>query len=276
MICPPPNGKIQCASGFAASLRSTFARFLPFISVSVTASHTFVALGSVLLMGSLPPPKIPPMNGSSSRMLLPAFLSASPAPFFSVLKSQFPSNTPSARFGSSYPVKSPTVSLNIPIGSSAGLRPMKYSYTSLYKKAPSTYLMIAAAITFSPLSFISRGTSLNSHESWLFTSSWNCENSLITGFLAPKIVGMAPFDLSAITPAANSSASESAISSDIPRFTFCKYLARTMESAVNVSMYSIGLLSVSLVRCPHVFISGSLPLRFVRNVLLPAKPSSVL
>ena len=110
----------------------------------------------------------------------------------------------------------------------------------------------------------------------LLTSSWNCVNIFISGLRASKSVGIAPFDRSAITFAAKSSASRIAVSSLIPRSRFSMYRARTMVPAENVSIHSIGVESTALVFCCQLCTSGSLPRRFVRKSLASTSPSLVL
>ena len=110
----------------------------------------------------------------------------------------------------------------------------------------------------------------------LLTSSWNCVNIFISGFRASKSVGIAPFERSAITFAAKSSASRIAVSSLMPRSMFSMYRARTMVPAENWSIHSIGVDRNALALCCQVRTSGSLPARFVRKSLASTSPSFVL
>ena len=62
--------------------------------------------------------------------------------------------------------------------------------------------------------------SLNTQLNVLFTSSWNCVNSFTSGFRAEYSVGVEPLLRSAITPAANWSASCIALVSLMPLCRF--------------------------------------------------------
>ena len=144
----------------------------------------------------------------------------------------------------------------------------------MYAHAEKNILNSAHASACKPRLRISRGRSLKMLENWLFTSNWNCVNSFTNGFLDWNIVGVAPLLLSAMMFAAKRSASRSASSSSIPRRRFWLYRARTIVSAVNMSIHSMGIDSFALQFPCHVRTSGSLPRRFVRNALRSQKPSS--
>ena len=108
-----------------------------------------------------------------------------------------------------------------------------------------------------------------------------------------KSVGTAPLLLSAMTPATHASASSMAFCSLNPFRRFWSYRARIKLSDVKLSNSSIGLDSLSpafpaalsicrknlwsvfsgIAPCSHALTSGSLPRRFVRNVLRSTTPS---
>ena len=85
---------------------------------------------------------------------------------------------------------------------------------------------------------------------------------------------MEPLERSAITEAAQASASRMASSMVSPSSRFSRYLARTRDPAVNSSIQLMGALRTADTRSVLLLTSGSDPLRLVRKSDRSTKPSA--